>query len=174
LSNGNLTATGDGSAGLNDNVRSVTSHSSGKWYFEVTIGTAAVNVGIGVVNGSFTIGANYVGETNNGISDFAISGVTLINGASASSNVDPASVGDTICVAVDVDNATIWWRVNGGRWNLNVGNDPATNTGGVSISPLGAGAIYAAVDMRDASNAMTAKFSASFAQTPPSGFSAWG
>ena len=57
------------------------------------------------------------------------------------------SNGDTIDVAVDTDNHLIWFRVNGGYWNNNVSNNPATGVGGLSVdnSVFASGPVFQAV-----------------------------
>src|SRR5262249_23369406 len=83
--------------------------------------------------------------------------------------------GGVLMVALDLDHNKIWFGVstNPGVWNNTVGDNPATNTGGFSISGL-PGALYpAGVITGGGSQSFTAKFSAPFTNAVPSGFSPW-
>jgi hypothetical protein len=58
------------------------------------------------------------------------------NGSIQSSGLPTWTSGDTIDTAVDLSNEKVWIRVNGGNWNNNPANDPATNIGGLGITGL--------------------------------------
>lgn len=53
--------------------------------------------------------------------------------------------GDVIDIAIDRVNHKCWWRVNGGNWNNNPSDNPATNSGGFDISSLSGTPLYLAV-----------------------------
>ena len=55
------------------------------------------------------------------------------NGTIQASGLPTWTTGDTIDVAVSVINNKIWIRVNGGNWNNNPADNPATGTGGQGI-----------------------------------------
>ena len=55
------------------------------------------------------------------------------NGTIQASGLPTWTTGDTIDVAVSVINNKIWIRVNGGNWNNNPADNPATGTGGQTI-----------------------------------------
>lgn len=85
---------------------------------------------------------------------------------------ESTNAGDTICWAVDYGNGKIWMRKNNNAlWNNSGAADPATNTGGFSISGL-SGALYPACAIWFQNDAFTAKFaSTSWGFAAPSGFS---
>lgn len=78
LSSDDLTETSS-SGSLGTNVRSTASYSTGKKYAEFRIHTngGANNLGVGLVNGAFTIGTDWVGQSgNNSIAYFIGGNVT--------------------------------------------------------------------------------------------------
>lgn len=58
------------------------------------------------------------------------------NGSDTGLSVGGWAAGDTIGVALDLDNAKVWFRKNGGLWNGNAGHDPETNSGGIDLSSI--------------------------------------
>jgi hypothetical protein len=58
------------------------------------------------------------------------------NGTIQSSGLPTWTSGDTIDVAVNLGNNKIWIRVNGGNWNNNPADNPATSSGGLGVSGL--------------------------------------
>ena len=174
LSGGNLTATFVSQGGL----RAVDKQISGKSYFEITatnfggvttaVGLAASTQGLTGTDGSTNINARTVVIINN---NFYVDGVSQGNLLGAIPN------GTLICVAVDLDNRFIWFRLGAaGNWNGNAGYNPATPSGGVSIAHFTkAFAAYPYAYLTNAGNAITANFGDSaFAGSVPSGFtSGW-
>jgi hypothetical protein len=177
LSNGNLTGT-HANTNNNSGARSTTLLSSGKYYFEVTVGnTHGLNDSAGVLLSTGT----YTDLVTNGLNCVV---VNLANGALFGNNVAstkslPAiGAGDVIGIAIDLGNRNGWFRKNGGNWNgLAIGSEnPATNAGGVPIAS--SGSFSPAIGFGGTSSAsgdnMTANFGVtSFAFTPPSGFGYW-
>ena len=49
---------------------------------------------------------------------------------------DPFNEGGIVDIAVDIDAGLAWFRVSGGPWNGDAGNDPSAGTGGLDISAL--------------------------------------
>lgn len=123
-------------AGTGDScVRANTSKSSGKWYWEVYIHFLSTSgEGPGVANATFTLTDDLGGDTN-GIS--YQSTVLRYNNTTVAS-VASYTTGDTLSFAMDKDNNKLWVRVNGGNWNNSGSDNPATNTGGTTISVTGA------------------------------------
>lgn len=81
-----------------------------------------------------------------------------------------AGLNAVVCMAVDVANKSVWWRVNNGNWNNSGTANPATNTGGLSFSSA-SGTFYVACSVLDSSSGLTARFSSSsWTYAPPSGF----
>lgn len=182
LSNGNLTATAS-NANSNAGTRSTFLRNSGKYYFEVTAGSLRGNAdSIGIVTsaGSFT-------DMESGPSNCAVTRYFLNPNAGEiySNNADSGKkIGlfssQTVGVAVDLDNDKIWFRLApSGDWNGDNTANPATNTGGVSISSYSATTVAPAVCFggtgTNTGNTFTANFGASsFVGTVPSGFiSGW-
>jgi len=166
LSNGNLTSATTAAGG----VRSVFSASAGKWYWEATFG-GFVYPGIGMANASAVLSTAWNVPTNAAI---AYAGSIYINNVSQSGAGVNYTTGDTMCIAVDITGHLIWFR-NGaaGNWNNSGTANPATGTGGLSITALGT-PLYA-IDVANGANSnWTANFGGStFVGAVPSGFNAF-
>ena len=78
---------------------------------------------------------SYPGNDNQSIG-FSSGGEYWFNGAIQASGLPTWTSGDTIDVAVDLTNNKVWVRVNGGNWNNNSGENPATGTGSLGIGGL--------------------------------------
>lgn len=178
LSNGNLTFA-QGTTFAYEGLRATTSHSTGKYYFEVTLVTmfdAFVQVGIG--NASQVLTQKVGGTGLNSVGAMATDRGTYLNNTfSATWAAAGAVAGDIVGVAVDFGNSNIWFRkINGGtpqNWNNSGSADPATNTGGFSISTLNAGPYFPMASADTAADSMTANFAGSFIAAAPSGFGIW-
>jgi hypothetical protein len=172
LSGGFLIAT-SGALGFNG-VRSVASKGSGKFYFEAVYTTAATpaqNV-IGIANSTHTL-TDFVGASLNGCG-WGGDGTVYINGADVGGATQGWAQGDTLCIAVDIDAELIWFRTNGGNWVNSGTANPATGTEGIDYSSANGGPFFVMVTLRASGDSATMKFnSASFLQTPPSGFGVW-
>lgn len=115
---------------------------SGKIYFEV-VATTEVR-GIGVADE--TVSATQTKTL--GVNCAYWAGVAILNGST--NNVGGSyDDGDTAQVAVDRTANLIWVRKNGtGDWNGSNAADPATGTGGITISGLTSATIFAFVSMK--------------------------
>lgn len=177
-SNGDLTAT-HSSTNNNSGTRSLSFQTSGKYYFEVTatdFDGSADCAGVLAKTGNFIdlISAARCGSVTR------TSGNVFGNDAASGKSIGAIADGDVLGFAVDLDNAKIWARkAPSGNWNgLAIGSEnPATNTGGVSISNDASGGMAPAVGFGGASTQSgdnaTANFGAtSFSGTAPSGFTA--
>jgi hypothetical protein len=177
LSNGDLTVTVSSSVSTYQVARSVTSHSSGKYYYEVTANLIMANysdVGITTSGAPLNMAIGSTGSNSSGAFD-AVSGFFYNN--SASGTTPGWAQGDTIGIAVDVGAQLIWLRNTSSpsTWNAGGSANPATGVGGISISSV-TGALYAAVSIYSLSIAtqLTANFgAASYAASAPSGFGNW-
>lgn len=169
LSNGNLTAACPSGA---NSVRGTSSHTTGKYYFEVLLGGTGGNLGIGVALA--TMSTSGIGPTGAAYENVA-NGAAFINGTN-SGTVAIVAPTETCCVAVDFSNLKIWFRKNNGTWDANVSHDPATNTGGFSLSAFSGSALFPVYASNSATGENgTANFGATaFTYSVPSGFSAWG
>lgn len=155
LSNGNLTATDTNTVSFNL-VRSVVGVSSGKWYWELTLGTTNTPQGVmvGVMNGS-QVTNNYVGSSAN--SWGYVDNGDKENGAGASAYGASFATGNNIGIALDMDAGTITCYKNG-------------VSQGVMYSGL-SGTIYAGWSCIWSGNSVTANFGASpFSYSVPAGF----
>jgi SPRY domain len=175
LSNGNLTATCNTTNNIGNVSRTTTSHSTGKYYFEVTVVLAvgSVTQGIGVINSTESVTNNALGFSGtNSIGYFTSNGAYYLNSVHTG-NFASATTGDVVGVAVDLTNNNIWWRTNAGNWNNSGTANPATNTGGQSISTL-TGPLFAGIEADTVNGSLSVNFGAtSYAFTPPTGFGNW-
>ena len=156
-------------------VRSTTSRTTGKHYFEVgidnTSGTTSAGIGLATANlanypGSDTLGLGVFTDGNlyqNGVSS-ALVGTTLVTS-------------DVMCFAFDLDSRKLWVRKNGGAWNgaLAGVQNPATGEGGVTLQAginiaLG---VFAMVGIQSTTDISTARFaSLGFTYVRPVGYNA--
>jgi hypothetical protein len=175
LSNGNLTVTNN--TGTNNLARSVSSHASGKFYCEFTIGRAS-NTTIGVCNAT-AANTEYMGQTFNS-GGFVQSGGWVGNNFTGTITAPSLIAGHTYGLAVDVTDGTGWViDITGGtgQWNANATANPAANTNGCGFtSPnLTANPLNACISCNDGGGDNTTfNFGATaYAGTPPSGFVNW-
>jgi hypothetical protein len=167
LSNGDLTATHDATATVGLVRATLAVPSGGKVYLEWS--STTTNGGIGIANASQSLSA-YLGSSLNGVGYFS-TGDVYINGV-AVSTIATWAAGNIIRVAVDVLNSRIWFAVGAGNWNNSGAADPATNTGGISISGLAAGPYLPCYSGPPSASASTVNFGATtFSHAVPSGFS---
>jgi hypothetical protein len=103
----------------------------------------------------------------------AYNGSTYVNNVAQSGAGIPISTGTTVCVALDVDAARIWFRSGaGGNWNNSGTANPATGTGGLNVAVLGT-PLFALVATNASTARHTANFGASgFVGAVPAGFNA--
>lgn len=140
-----------------------------KPYWEITINIDAVahNAAAGIMNASMGTADNeWLGQSADGSGWYDDGGVYRANAQIAT--FATYTVGSVLCFAVD--GANKWWgRVGSGNWNNDViGNqNPATGTGGISITTLGTS--YPAYLVRNGGK-LTFNPGPTFANTPPSGF----
>ena len=176
LSNGNLTASHTASTGWTGGVWSANSAtivantgvSSGSWYWEVHIdsesspGYTAVGITTRPVGGPY-----YVGYADNGIAYTSTYIYQDSAYGSGAGSLPTTASGDTIGVALDMDNGHIWFSKNGSY----VYGNPYTRTGSQSSNIIGT--MYPAVSQTGSNTGFTA--AANFGQKPfkfppPDGF----
>ncbi|MFT4115418.1 SPRY domain-containing protein [Bradyrhizobium sp.] len=148
--------------------RALASKSSGLWYFSATILADTANQsGVGLMNASELAG-NYIGQTNNSIGYYP-GGDVYLNGAAVAS-IGSYAVGDVIGVAMNRTTNKVWFRKNGNGWNGGTlaSQNPATGTGGISISNI-SGALFPAV-VSGANNGSISAFKTPYLFGPPQGF----
>jgi hypothetical protein len=171
-------------------VRSVATHSSGKYYCEITITNHAApdneEIALGI---SSTLGTNhditarFTGEDPASCALWP-HGTTACNvylngaGTNLGNNLQ-ASTGQIWAMAVDMDASPfkLWWKniTTGTGWNASGSNDPAAGTGAYVATGLAAVPPWAInVDIYVSGGALTLNAGGSaYAATPPSGFGNW-
>ncbi len=177
LSNGNLTATANRTV-VSKVVRSVTSHTGGKYYYEwsphlIPFPGYALFAGVG--NSLVPLDGAALGDDANGLGIESINGDYYKNGVQTSI-IPPLGPGDIVGIAVDLNAGLFWARANADPWNANGSADPATGIGGFAFpSGITSGAVYAALSIYLEFTYSTVNFgSSAFTQTIPSGYSPWG
>lgn len=176
LSGGNLILTWTSANGAS---RSTTSHSTGKYYFEVTFG-ASMNAGfseVGICNASASMSGGQLGSQANAASCGFGDSLIYRNGSGIGVSGTVIAAGNVVRIAVDVGAKLMWFAVNSGGWSGSGGagtGDPATATGGGDISGV-VGDLYVAVRVETNSNSvLTCNFGATaYSFTPPTGFGNW-
>lgn len=175
LSGGNLTAACS-SASPGSGVRSVTGYTTGKYYWEATmtgwIGTAC-GPGVALSSATYSIGLTATGSAGLTKAGGGTNGAIYVNGSAVGINMGFRSSGEIVGIAVDIGAQLIWFRIApSGNWNNSGTANPATGTGGISISSI-AGTLHAAFLPSNTSDICTANFGAtSFSGAVPSGFTA--
>lgn len=183
LSNGNLTATNDSTINTNFSGRTAAVISAAaKIYWEMHVDQDnASSIGGGLALLSETFADNvWIGSDTVSVGCYT-DGNCYSNGSivSGGGGICACTTGATMCFAV-IGGSKLWVRVNGGNWNNDViaNQNPATNTGGVSISALGfTGDTYPAMNTLNIDGVqpvgkLTGNFGATaLAFTAPSGFS---
>jgi hypothetical protein len=170
LSNSDLTATT--TATTLNGVRAVRGNSSGKYYFELTATTWATlndQVGLALSTATFSTATATTGKAivNGG-------GAIWVNGVNTGIGLGSITSGMIVGVAVDLTANLIWFRISpAGNWNAGGTANPATGTGGISISAI-AGTLYPTFGGGAVSTQVgTANFGATaFSGAVPSGFAA--
>ncbi len=167
LSNGNLTYTDTQNGG--NCIRSIKNHSTGKYYCSMHVDTFVTEITFGITGASFSNVAE--GSLTNDGYGYVSDGRSLHSNVGMGLNNPGYGTSDTVDLAVDMDNHKIWWRTNNGNWNGNVGDDPATNTGGATI---GSSITYSAGVTVWANSFVTMNFGGSaYTNAAPSGFGNW-
>lgn len=174
LSNGNLSAT---FSGLGSAI-STSMKSAGKWYVEGVYNVVG-GISIGFGDSSIT-GSESTGNTSNSVGLSGGDGGMYLNSVKIGQWCSSCSNGNLVGIAIDIPNKLVW-GINISRsehWNGNVSNDPASGTGGISISGLTSTSplsICAGTWSGGQTGELTMNFGASaFTGSVPSGFTKWG
>jgi hypothetical protein len=148
--------------------RSISSQSTGKFYWEIRIDTfTAGSIEIGMCKSAWDENSTILNTANGSV--VRNDGLFGYNGTNITGSAYVAT--DVVSVALDLTNSKIWFRTNSGIWNGSGTDNPATNTGGLSISGFATPA-FACAWLNGANNqAITARFSSSdWTVGAPSGF----
>ncbi len=172
LSNSNYTAS---TSGGNNEVRATLSHSTGKWYLEYN------NVNFfGGGGGALAFANSTEPLTNNSFGSPGYFGVSSSGGSFGDMgflSMGSSPTGHVTGIAVDLTNLLIWFQYDGtGNWNGSGTADPATGTGGVSLSGFGSpGAVFPYFWGQNSANATlnSGDGNQAFTGTVPTGFTAW-
>lgn len=188
LSNSNKTFTPASSSPYNY-VFGTTARYTGKWYFEVVMGSTSFSaLGITGVNGHLWDGggteadvfgreyANQIGWQPGGTvqtlgsPNFGFSAKTIGTAASWTS-------AQRLSIAVDLTNGFAWFRVTSGNWNNDGSANPSTPTGGFSIGSLfgqtPSKLVWPGLNSGTTSAQSLYLKTADFIQSVPSGFTSW-
>ena len=143
LSGGNRIATMNNAVNNFYSVRSIASHSTGKYYYEITCNTLTNPSGttVGFANSTWPL-TDFGGQDNNSVGWYGLG--NLFPGGPS---IATYTTGSLLGVAIDFGNQKFWGRLNGGLWNLSGTDDPATNTGGFSFASLNAGPYFAGITL---------------------------
>lgn len=170
LSGGNLTATTTSF----DGVRGVKGYGSGKYYFEykVTSAWGSSSTGVGLCLASHSLPQTYSAPA--GTAMVFGSGSLFVNGATPGPNLGIRAANDVIGIAVDITSGLLWFRVSpSGQWNGSGTPNPATGTGGFSLSGM-PGTLYPLFGAQVAHTAVANFGASAFSGAVPSGFtSGW-
>jgi len=183
LSNSNQTATS--TAGAADNTtRANFSRSTGSYCFQITATTLTTNFNVGVANSLYPLTGSTMGFTTRSVGFYPQGGGggnkqgSVFNGAllGATGSTTDAN-GDTIMVCVNLTSSQIWVRTNamvtaGNTWNNSASANPATATGGNSISGLTC-PCYPAFNEEDSGGVAVLNTTGPFMTALPAGFVAW-
>lgn len=113
---------------------------SGKYYFEFDVNYAGNSDCVGVMTDDATL-TNIMTDATNCAKVLLGVGTIFSNDANTGLSIGAVTDGDVVGVAVDLDNNKVWFRKGAaGNWNGQVigSQNPATNTGGASISSYSA------------------------------------
>ena len=154
LANGNLFGSTSTTAWAM--IRSTFAISSGKWYWEFTVATTQIIIGLAKSNASL---ANYVGADANGWGWYGATG-NKVNGGTQVTYVGVWAANDVIGVSFDADVGTLVFYKNG-------------TSQGTAYTGLTSGPYFPAISFSAASDSANANFGQrAFAYTAPSGFKA--
>jgi hypothetical protein len=154
LANGNLFGSTSTTAWAM--IRSTFAISSGKWYWEFTVATTQIIIGLAKSNAAL---ANYVGADANGWGWYGATG-NKVNGGTQVTYVGVWAANDVIGVSFDADVGTLVFYKNG-------------TSQGTAYTGLTSGPYFPAISFSSASDNANANFGQrAFAYTAPSGFKA--
>lgn len=178
LSNGNLTVTDVGGGSFRNSFGTIPK-STGKFYDEVTVTATSTSEVIGLANNSLSSGGSYPGSDLNSVG-WIVDGRVLMNGATVVT-IATWTTGSILARAVDLTNGKIWFGIISGSaitWNNDIlaNQNPATNTGGISLSTLNAGPYYPVLSSASFGSILTENFGGtaySNITLVPSGFGNW-
>jgi hypothetical protein len=141
LSSGNLTATRSGGTEVSHLVRSNTTlPTTGKFQWECKIGSGTNPVGFGICNTTQSLtpaDANYPGHTADAFAYWRSGYIAINDTVTPGSTGDSFGVNSIVTFCYDADAQSVWVSVGAsGTWNASSSANPATGTGGISLSGI--------------------------------------
>jgi hypothetical protein len=168
LSNANLTVSTGSGGFVSAGVRSLTSHNSGKYHFEITVTESGPywQMNFGVANASANL-SGPAGDANSIVFDAfsfgsSSSPVVEFNGANQGA-LDGVTSGVIVAIEVDIDNKNFYVQKQGG-----------TRKGPFSFSSMTGSVFYAFARIGVNTETITANFTSGFVVTPTAGYNPWG
>ena len=177
FSNGNLDI-GSASGNWTD-CRSTFAVSSGKWYWETKINTgASLRPFVGILSSSVRPASNsgstteQLGITTNSYAYWTLNGTLRYN--SGNITVTTASAGDTVQIALDMDNGKIYFGLNNTYFDSSGGSTGAPSTASnPSYSGITLDTVSPAFELYNGTSSVSVNFGQrAFTYTPPTGFKA--
>lgn len=144
---------------------------TGLHYAEFTITTLTGTPAVGFTNAIYNMTtATLLGGDANSVG-YRSGGTVLVNNITIGT-IASFVQGNRVDMAVDPANRLVWFRVNGGNWNNDIiaNQNPVGAIGGLDFSGATLGRLTAAVGFSITGATTTAKFSAPFTGTAPTGF----
>ncbi len=168
LSNNNVRAYENGAG--DHGVRSVVSHSSGKWYFEIrVVSTTIQNSNLGIASSSCALNVGMISHADSwGMDRFG----DLYNNGVKQVDMDFGTwfPGDVYNCAVDLDNDKIWFGEDGTWYNS---GDPANGTNPSYDGITSSTTFYVMFSSRGGETVDLRTKSSQFSYARPSGFNPW-
>lgn len=177
LSGNNETATSTATGGAG--VRSTSSKASGKACVQVMLATATNNNAVGISTSAEVLTGYLGGSGSLGVGLYADYGGQPIysNATSVGGTATPANShsGDVVTIALDATAQKVWFSdgamvTAGAPWDNSTTDNPATGTGGISISSLSP-PYFLEANTQDSGTVFVANFTPS--SGCPSGFPTW-
>jgi hypothetical protein len=172
LSGGDLTAKETATTFLNNNVRAAHSQLTGKYYWEYTCTTFThANAAIGFTSNATDLNSTLLSGTTN-TCVLSKAGAIWVNGANIGGIAfGTVANGTVVGIAIDLTAKLVWFRLGAsGQWNMSGTANPATGTGGVSVSAITV-AVFPVISVRTLNDQIIANFGdTAFTGAVPSGF----
>lgn len=151
-------------------VRCTTSETTGKFYWEAELAVLGGSAyAVGWANSTASL-ASVMGSDKNAVAGEPTSGAVLFNNASLGSFGASLAL-FTVGIAFDIAGKLIWFRNDAGLWNGSLTANPATGTGGFSVSTINAGPYFPVFAANSSGASVTANFGATdYNYAAPSGF----
>jgi hypothetical protein len=173
ISNAGRTAT---SSTASDTLgRGVASAASGKKYYEAVTSQATFDL-IGFATSSAPTNQILGSGTPANNPSVGVRGLDgIFYGGTGGQGGGTFTAGDRVALAMDIDNALLWWKdlTTSSAWHPS--GDPGLGTGGFSTTNLNGSAVFPAYSMSNSGDTVVASFAAAdITGTIPTGFSLFG